>query len=512
MSDIVKFKAIFNGLESAYGTYTIESEREDTKQVGKGFVVREVPTDIIWQKHLDGKEPSLGIIPIRSDQTCVWGAFDIDEYNLDHKNLVGKIKKMNLPLIVFRSKSGGAHVYMFVKEPLSAADMQKHIKLFAAYLGFANCEVFPKQTKLLVDRGDVGNFLNLPYFGGDNSNRYAFKENGDAATLEEFFELYEEKVVRNNKEIPKPEVESEDIPDGPPCLQYLCNQGFPEGTRNNGLFNIGVYLKKSHPDSWEDKMLEANQKYMSPSLPLNEINTVVKQLNKKDYNYKCKDSPINAHCSSGICKMRKYGIGASEADIDGPSITALVKYNSDPPLWFLDVEGHRIELTTEELQQQHKFQIVCMNKINVAPPTRKKMEWEALLNKLLRQMVETQAIQEAPEDTSHEGRFADLLEEFCTHFQSGIDREEILMGRPWTSEEDNYTYFRMKDLESFLSRNRFMSLTTPKIAQRLRSMNGEAVSQSIKSRTVRLWKIPAFKKQTEPFKVSSSVSDDDIPF
>ena len=127
MSDIVKFKAIFNGLESAYGTYTIESEREDTKQVGKGFVVREVPTDIIWQKHLDGKEPSLGIIPIRSDQTCVWGAFDIDEYNLDHKNLVGKIKKMNLPLIVFRSKSGGAHVYMFVKEPLSAADMQKHI-------------------------------------------------------------------------------------------------------------------------------------------------------------------------------------------------------------------------------------------------------------------------------------------------------------------------------------------------------------------------------------------------
>ena len=124
---------------------------------------------------MDGKEPSLGIIPIRSDQTCVWGAFDIDEYNLDHKNLVGKIKKMNLPLIVFRSKSGGAHVYMFVKEPLSAADMQKHIKLFAAYLGFANCEVFPKQTKLLVDRGDVGNFLNLPYFGGDSSNRYALQ-------------------------------------------------------------------------------------------------------------------------------------------------------------------------------------------------------------------------------------------------------------------------------------------------------------------------------------------------
>ena len=88
---------------------------------------------------------------------------------------------------------------MFVKEPLSAADMQKHIKLFAAYLGFANCEVFPKQTKLLVDRGDVGNFLNLPYFGGDNSNRYAFKENGDAATLEEFLNSMKKKLLETIK-------------------------------------------------------------------------------------------------------------------------------------------------------------------------------------------------------------------------------------------------------------------------------------------------------------------------
>ena len=98
--NIVKFKTIFNGLESAYGTYTIESEREDTKQVGKGFVVREVPTDIIWQKHLDGKEPSLGIIPIRSDQTCVWGAFDIDEYknlnNMRNENISGITHIKNL--------------------------------------------------------------------------------------------------------------------------------------------------------------------------------------------------------------------------------------------------------------------------------------------------------------------------------------------------------------------------------------------------------------------------------
>lgn len=36
-------------------------------------------------------------------------------------------------------------------------------------------------------------------------------------------------------------VVDEEIKDGPPCLQALMRQGFPEGTRNNGLFNIGVY-------------------------------------------------------------------------------------------------------------------------------------------------------------------------------------------------------------------------------------------------------------------------------
>jgi hypothetical protein len=38
---------------------------------------------------------------------------------------------------------------------------------------------------------DTGNFLNLPYFNGDQSTRYAFKGDGEAATLAEFYELYD---------------------------------------------------------------------------------------------------------------------------------------------------------------------------------------------------------------------------------------------------------------------------------------------------------------------------------
>lgn len=495
--DITRFKQIFAGLDIAYGTYKIEKERQDGKQNGKATIVRQPPTDDLWVKHLKGVEPSLGIIPIRSDNSCTWGCIDIDMYPIDHVSIIKKIRKLELPLIPFRSKSGGMHVFMFAKEPVTAAYMQKHLKLFAAYLGYSGSEIFPKQTEILVDRGDTGNFLNLPYFGGDNGTRYAYKDDGSAATLEEFYAAYEIYAITEETVLKEPQINTGDsaLADGPPCLQVLCSQGFPEGTRNNGLFNIGVFLRKALPDSWENELMVYNQKYMSPPLPLNEITLVSKQLKKKEYGYKCKDSPINGHCNASLCKTRKFGIGQSS---DMPSISALSKYASDPPLWFVDVDGHRLELTTEELQQQAKFQVVCMSKVNVMPPTLKRHEWEGLLNGLLKQMVETQAITEAPEDTSSDGRFYDLLEEFCTHLQTAMDREEILMGRPWTNEEERLTYFRIKDLENFLQRNKF-NMTTVKIAQRLRNLQGIPQSITVKNRTVRTWRIPAYNKQDTPF-------------
>jgi hypothetical protein len=90
MTDITRFKAIFSGLDIAYGTYRIKSERGDGKQAGQATVVRKPPTDDLWVQHFEGIDPSLGIIPIRADNTCIWGCIDIDQYPLDHKGLVEK--------------------------------------------------------------------------------------------------------------------------------------------------------------------------------------------------------------------------------------------------------------------------------------------------------------------------------------------------------------------------------------------------------------------------------------
>lgn len=498
MTDITRFKAIFSGLDIAYGTYKIEGSRGDGKQAGKAVVVRKPPTDDLWEKHLTGVEPSLGIIPIRADNSCIWGCIDIDQYPLDHAGLVKKIKSLELPLVVCRSKSGGAHVFLFTKEPIAAARMQDYLKSSAALLGEAGREIFPKQAEILVDRGDTGNFLNLPYFGGDQTMRYGIKEDGSAATLEEFYAMVEANIQGTDLVVPEPPKKAEQaIPDGPPCLQALCTQGIPEGGRNNTLFNVGIYLKKIHPVNWENPLIEHNFKYVHPPLPNNEVQILVKQLNKKDYRYKCKDAPLNSFCNSGLCRTRKHGIGAHGPD--APQLSSLSKYNSEPPLWFLDINGKRIELDTDHLYNQSMFQKACVDKINVLPPTLRKQDWEQMLNALLKEMVESEQIHEATDDTSITGRFVDLLEEFCTHIQQAMDRDEILLGRPWTDEEEAKTYFRMKDLEAHLKRNNFVGLTAPKMAQRLRDLGGEPIPLFLKGRATRCWRLPGFKKQDSPF-------------
>lgn len=498
MTDITRFKAIFSGLDIAYGTYKIEKAKDSGKQAGKAVVVRKPPIDELWMRHLEGVEPSLGIIPICADNTCIWGCIDIDQYPLDHAGLVDKIRKRNLPLVVCRSKSGGAHAFLFTKQPVAAADMQRYLNACASILGESGREIFPKQTEILVDRGDTGNFLNLPYFAGDNGTRYGIKDDGNAATLEEFYELYDKYVQDVPLVYPEePKQPDHPIKDGPPCLQVLCSQGFPEGTRNNGLFNIGIYLKRAFPSGWEDKLLEYNQKFVAPSLAVGELHTITKQLQKKDYKYKCKDAPINSFCNSGLCRTRKFGIGADGPD--SPQMSSLSKYNSEPPLWFLDVNNKRIELETDHLYNQAAFQKACMEKINVLPPTLRKQDWESMLNALLKEMVELEQIQDAPEDTTLTGRFLDLVEEFTTHLQQAMDKDEILLGRPWTNDEEARTYFRMKDLEGHLKRNNFLGMTSPKIAQRIRDLGGEPFSLFLKGRSTRVWRIPRFNRQDSPF-------------
>ena len=363
-----------------------------------------------------------------------------------------------------------------------------------------------------LDRGDVGNFLNLPYYDHENGLRYAILDDGTSAELNEFIDLYE-KYAQTPEEVVKLQIvdtgETDLMKDGPPCLQILCKQRISEGGRNNGLFNIGVYLRKAYPDSYESEILRYNMEYLSPPLPLPEVNIVAKQLDRKDYAYKCSDAPINAHCNKELCRTRKFGIGAAVA---GATIANLRKYNSTPPVWFMDVNGEPLELDTEALMSQPLFQKYCMEQLNFMPRSVAKQQWESRISTLMTEMRDNEsAIIEVSQDASISGQFYDYLEEFCSHLQQAQDKEEILLRRPWTDEEEEVTYFRLKDFESYLKKNKFFEYKSHRIAQRLRDINGDSIVLKIKGRAVRVWKIPAFDS-TEVDLKTPSFSQGEAPF
>jgi len=217
-----RFALLFRGLEAAYGTFDLTGKEANGKRKGKASVVRAKRTLATFEKHLNG-EQGVGIVPINEKNASFFGAIDIDQYPLDHAAIVKTVHRQKLPLVVCRSKSGGGHVYLFLKEPVPAETLQNKLKELASEIGCAaGTEIFPKQIQLVLERGDTGNFLNLPYFDHENGLRYAFKEDGSAATLEEFVEMAEATAITPQELealLEKEIVEvDERIKSGPPCL------------------------------------------------------------------------------------------------------------------------------------------------------------------------------------------------------------------------------------------------------------------------------------------------------
>ena len=494
----MKFKNIFEGLKIAYGQYQKgDVAANGDKQKGKAFIVRQTVSDDLWEKHLQGEGPALGIIPITENNTCRWGCIDIDEYNFNHSKLIQSIRNLNLPLIVCRSKSGGAHVFLFTKEFISASLMQSTLKKFAKALGYEGSEIFPKQTEILVERGDTGNFLNLPYYNGTKGLRYAIDDTGSSCTLEEFYKLYD--VYSCSKEqIKEIKIKEQKIEEafthGPPCLNKLASIGFGKGGRNNALFSIGVFYKKADPDNWENLVEESNIKYMDPPLKSSEVQTVIKQINKKGYDkYKCKDSPINAVCQSGLCRTKRFGVGFGEEEM--PPLGNLTKYKSNPPQWFLDVDGTRIELKSEQLYSPPLFALACLDQANLVVPVPKAKDWKQhFLKPMMNNLQEVEPL----ESLDPINQLTGLLQDWTTNRQSARTMDDVFNKLPFTDENKEFTYFRMDDFYAFLKKNNWEmdKIKTGNLLKRLEDLFVSEERVRIKKQQPRLIKIKTMK-QTE---------------
>jgi hypothetical protein len=441
---VKKFKSIFYGLDRAYGQYKSDGESINGKASGKAFIKKAPVTDQLWIDHIEGKDPSLGIIPIRDNSKCIWGCIDIDTYPLDHKKIVRKIRDLELPLVMCRSKSGGAHVFLFTKEPVQAKLVRDKLQEWAGELGYANCEIFPKQIEIQADRGDTGNFLNLPYHGGDDSMRHGYSDDGSASSLDDFFSLYDtycttEESLKQFKVKRKNDVE---LNDGPPCLSTLMSQGIPPGGRDNTLYQYAVYAK---------------------------------------------------------------------------GISDLTKFESDESTWFLNIDGRRLKLSTDQLYNQHKFRQACMNEINVMPNMMRPADWDSRLQALL----DSVEVIQMPHEITKTGRFESLLERFLEDQGIAEHIDEIDMGKALFEEKEyeekegkvkrETAYFKSEWLQKFLKKNDFKDFSTTQMLAHIRSkLNGGDGRRKIKGKTAYLWYVPWIRKNSDEF--STPDMGEETPF
>jgi hypothetical protein len=446
---IKRFKDIFKGLERAHGCTKINAPTENGVKVkGQSFVVRQPVTDDLWRMHLQGTQ-SLGIIPINEDDECIWGCVDIDSYaGFDHKKLINKIKEAKLPLVVCRSKSGGAHVFLFATKAISAEVMRDKLTEIKTILGYGGSEVFPKQIKL-KSQDDTGNFLNLPYFNGDDTTRYAFTEAGGADTLVGFFDSCE-----RNKQTPQQLQQLKitrpvsEYSDGPPCIELMAINKIPEGGRNNAMFHYGVYAKKKWPAEWKSRITMFNIAASTTPLSESEVDIIKRQHDKKDWGYKCNDVPMCNLCDKKLCKTRKYGIGD---DLVFPLLADLQKVKLEKPYYYLNVDGQRLHLENVKfLKQQSLFQEACMEQLDFKPPTVKPKDWDMIINPLMKNHEPV----EPPEGVTTADQLRNHLEEFCLNRHIGTAITDLKNGGVWNHEGYHHFIFN-KFYTHFLIRQRW---------------------------------------------------------
>lgn len=451
---------LFKGSTHAHGVYTETMDDPLKKKVkGKAMTVATGPTLKKWTQHFIG-EIGIGIVPINEENNCYWGVLDIDG-EVDHVLLQTRIQEMNLPLVVCYSKSKSAHCFLFVENPIEASMMRSVLEEMASKIGFAGCEIFPKQDRLNLAQGDLGNWLNMPYFGDtrlgvlltdgilveqdiDSFLEYAYSKR---ITPESFTALTKSmsKLIDTLDNDP-------DLKDAPPCLQYiLMTLGITDGSRNKILFNIAVFCKKKFPEeTYKDKVKEIHDKYSPEPLALRELDTIIESATKKEYRYTCKDGALKQFCNSSTCIERTYGIELSH---EIKTIKNAVRIMSKPEVYGVEVELEaglpaKVYVSTEDLFAQEKFRMECSRQLFKTFMPMKNETW----NKISTNIINSAINQDPPTDMSEEHTlYAALIEYLVNKLRPNI----AVLAEPdgvYHDEAKHMIYFKLEDFKSYLIR------------------------------------------------------------
>lgn len=484
------FKSLFRGSILAHGTWE--------KSTGNMATVKGSPTDDDYKNHLDGKR-GLGIIPVTTEGTCYYAAIDIDIDTIDHQELYDRINKRKIPLNVCRSKSGGAHLYVFFREPRPSGETQKLLRRWAALLGYpSKTEIFPKQTK--STEANFGNWLNLPYFCEKNTVRYGFGDTG-SVSLEQFIKNVK---YYTGKEQVDEKIGSDliQIDQMPPCLKTLTQEGLMPGGRNVALFSFGVFYRKSSPNGWEDKLRQHNQNHVSPPLASREVEALIKSISDRQYQYKCNESPLCDFCDRKVCLTLPYGVGnkpwEDENNFDEIVVNNLRKITSDPPTYVLEINGKDLSLSSDEFRVFERLRRRVFEVQDAVIRPMKQAQWDQKLRALLATKTDIEAPADASEFGSVSSKIDDYLALSDRASKNGKGREQLLRGMPVV--EDDKVLFQVNYLQKYLMSQKVM-IDNSELFAILHRRDCTHSLFKVKGKTIRAWSIPLIQvnKQIENY-------------
>lgn len=141
--------------------------------------VHEPLADHLLALHLQGTA-TLGAYPVRADQTVLFAAIDIDIRKsalvtplpdhlqelvwADARRLARQFDQLHLPVYAEDSGYKGVHLWLFLAEPVPAAEVKRFLEAVVARVGppaaELQWEVFPKQEQVPADQ--LGNLIKLP--------------------------------------------------------------------------------------------------------------------------------------------------------------------------------------------------------------------------------------------------------------------------------------------------------------------------------------------------------------
>jgi hypothetical protein len=498
------FKKLFEAQTKAYGVTRLTGQRDARgKALNKSFLIKKPFTDEIWLTHLADDDHTVGAIPIMDDSHVKWAALDIDVYN-NQLNFNEVLKKTaDTPFVVCRSKSGGAHLYVFFNEPVPAGLVIQKMESLRAGFGHADAEIFPKQYSIQGGTTDgvseYGNFINLPY-NGPNSLKYCVRnDETDALSITEFFEYSESKRVslEEFQAITNGASGHNIFPDGPPCLNTLFGEKVGElDMCNNALANAAVYFKKANPEEWKEKLNELNQTLEDP-LDDRRLEAIKKSYDGKDYKYQCGKEPIKRYCDSRVCKTCRYGVDYNELV---QSATDLTQIQTDPPTWVLVIQGKAIRLSTDQLFSFKLFAKRCAEVLTILPKPIKQPDWEERVTEAL----ETCKKVYIPKEMTPTGVCISLIDDFFDTAEA--DMEVLMRGMPYRDAE--HIRFKMKDLTHYLNTCRFTQLKPAEITSLLSEhYKAETKTTRIKDKTIRTITCPHKAEAKPEFTIQNKTED-----